>query len=54
MVRPAGLAASDAMPHPEGMKLPARVSRRDAGVFALVVLAAALFLVCAFFVATNF
>jgi hypothetical protein len=36
------------------MKLPSRVSRRDAGTAVLVVLAAALFLVCAYFVAINF
>lgn len=36
------------------MKLPAGMSRRDAGTAVLVVLTVALFLVCAYFVATNF
>jgi hypothetical protein len=36
------------------MRLPSRVSRRDAGTAVLVVFTVALFLVCAYYVATNF
>jgi hypothetical protein len=36
------------------VKLPMRISLRDAAMFVLVVAAAALFVVCAFMLAANF